>query len=636
MNETIISYNEKVKSTKYTFSNPLEDIGGTVALNIDDTLLIKDNKLSVTPSNPTISTYTKSEIDNIFAGNEEIVGYNKKDWDAPKVPVTTINYYDSKVIRIPVNDTDYTVIGTSDQVIAFTAITSARIVYLPPAISIGQKITVLDESGDVTAVNRIKVVREGTDLIDGNSYSIQLLSYTMMEYMSNGEGQWSKLGYHDRLSAGVLVLASYTDNNDGSVTIGNEGLYNLFRINDGNGTIRSYEIQGDTFDLTDGATNYVVADWNNENPIIRVVLDVTLITETTIIPIYTIYRGGTRLHMLPWDHLGLALVNKMHQSIVKTQRYRLETGLVLDELPGRIVTVTEGAMWVGANRFMLSPFNSSINSLFFLYHSGGVWQPPSIVTQYNNTQYDDGTSLQTLNPNRYAVNYIYRGIEVEDECYMVLGGGNYTLLEAQGSLPPPNLPPIISSHAALVGRIIVEKTLTTAYQIDSIFSAAFALSSSVTHDNLANLSWISSGHTGTPNNIPAFGASGEATVLPTPPTSTSTSTLTNKRVQPRVYNTTTLGTLTPEISTYDGFELTAQAATLTIANHSTSTPAPQEKILIRIKDDGVARTINFGTYYRSVGTALPTTTVISKTMYLEFIWNSADTKWDLITLKQEI
>jgi len=118
-------------------------------------------------------------------------------------------------------------------------------------------------------------------------------------------------------------------------------------------------------------------------------------------------------------------------------------------------------------------------------------------------------------------------------------------------------------------------------------------------------------------------------------TASTTLTWTNKRNQPRVYNTTSTSTLTPEIATYDNFELTAQAAALNIANHSTSTPAAGEKMMIRILDNGTARAITFGTYYRALGNALPTTTTASKVMYLGFIWNVASTTWDLIAYTQQ-
>jgi hypothetical protein len=79
--------------------------------------------------------------------------------------------------------------------------------------------------------------------------------------------------------------------------------------------------------------------------------------------------------------------------------------------------------------------------------------------------------------------------------------------------------------------------------------------------------------------------------------------------------------------------ITAQAAALTLAN-PTGSPLQGQKLVVRIKDDGTARGISFGTEYRALGVTLPTTTVISKTMYLGFIRNDTDTKWDLVA-KQE-
>jgi hypothetical protein len=56
---------------------------------------------------------------------------------------------------------------------------------------------------------------------------------------------------------------------------------------------------------------------------------------------------------------------------------------------------------------------------------------------------------------------------------------------------------------------------------------------------------------------------------------------------------------------------------------------------IRIKDNGTARSISFGTQYRAIGVTLPTTTVISKTLYLGLVFNNADTKWDVVAVAQE-
>jgi len=103
-----------------------------------------------------------------------------------------------------------------------------------------------------------------------------------------------------------------------------------------------------------------------------------------------------------------------------------------------------------------------------------------------------------------------------------------------------------------------------------------------------------------------------------------------------VFTTTSVGTLTPESDTYGQFEITAQALALTIANHSTSTPSSGNKMMFRIKDNGTARAITFGTEYRGIGNTLPTTTIANKLLYLGFEWNGTDSKWDMIAFNQEI
>jgi hypothetical protein len=56
---------------------------------------------------------------------------------------------------------------------------------------------------------------------------------------------------------------------------------------------------------------------------------------------------------------------------------------------------------------------------------------------------------------------------------------------------------------------------------------------------------------------------------------------------------------------------------------------------VRIKDNGTARALTYDTQYRAVGVTLPTTTVISKTLYLGMIWNGNATKWDVVSVGQE-
>ncbi len=109
-----------------------------------------------------------------------------------------------------------------------------------------------------------------------------------------------------------------------------------------------------------------------------------------------------------------------------------------------------------------------------------------------------------------------------------------------------------------------------------------------------------------------------------------TQILTNKRFTARIGTETSSATSTPTADTVDQWNVTALAAADTVAAPS-GTPTDGQMLILRIKDNGTARTLTWNAIYRaSSDLALPTTTVISKTMYLGFVYNVADSKWDFL------
>lgn len=104
----------------------------------------------------------------------------------------------------------------------------------------------------------------------------------------------------------------------------------------------------------------------------------------------------------------------------------------------------------------------------------------------------------------------------------------------------------------------------------------------------------------------------------------------------RVNGTTSSSTPTPDIDTTDLYDLTALAANATFGA-PTGTPFNGQKLLIRIKDNGTARTLSWNGAYVAGGAALPTTTVISKILYVGFIYNTANAlnKWQCVASSQE-
>jgi len=123
------------------------------------------------------------------------------------------------------------------------------------------------------------------------------------------------------------------------------------------------------------------------------------------------------------------------------------------------------------------------------------------------------------------------------------------------------------------------------------------------------------------------------------PTATSTTTFTNKRITPRVVTaasyTTDTGTAL-DVSTCDEFDVTAQAGAL-LFNAPGGTPLNGQKLIIRITDNGTSRVLTWNSVFAaSTDLALPSKTVVNKTMYCGFIYNSASSKFILLAYLDNI
>lgn len=287
-------------------------------------------------------------------------------------------------------------------------------------------------------------------------------------------------------TAGVVVTPTIVDNGNGSVTIGS-GQYSLYTNNGFLGYPNTYTIAGGTFVLDNNVTSYIVANYNSGTPIVEVITSVPPPSQTdaTLIPIFTLFRKDNDIHFFNWDNLALGLCEKINQRLRRTERFRIDNGLSLSESATRVINIDSGEMWASANLIELLARNSTDHETHFYYHSSGTWVRSDIV-QYNNTQYDNGTNLVTLDNNKYAVNWIYRSADNDGAIYVLLGNGNYSLLEAQASVEPPK-PEEIITQSQLVGRIIVEKDANTATLIDRVIDTKFGSSSVVNHNDLTGI-----------------------------------------------------------------------------------------------------------------------------------------------------
>lgn len=287
-------------------------------------------------------------------------------------------------------------------------------------------------------------------------------------------------------TAGCVTSPNFTNNGDGTVTIGSS-LCNLFAVTDGNGNTTQYTLAGGTYTPPDGVISYFAGDYNGGSPVMHIITDRDAFNWTTVVPAYTIYRSGNNIHYVSWGTSGINLGESLLHRIINNYRLQRDEqvgGLLLSEAGTRNVVVSGGTVWNGTHNQSLADYTSATDALTLYYHSGGAWAS-STGTAYNNTQYDNGTDLASLSANRYAVNWVYRGVEPNKQCYILLGTGNYKLNEASTSQPlaQSSLPPTIKANGILVGRIIVQSGVGAAAEISSAFDKVFT-AATMNHNDL--------------------------------------------------------------------------------------------------------------------------------------------------------
>jgi hypothetical protein len=109
----------------------------------------------------------------------------------------------------------------------------------------------------------------------------------------------------------------------------------------------------------------------------------------------------------------------------------------------------------------------------------------------------------------------------------------------------------------------------------------------------------------------------------------------NAVVNPSVQEATSSATFTINADQETTGVITAMASATTIAS-PTGTPVQGQKLTFRFKDDGTGRAITWNAIFRAIGVTLPTTTTANKTIYIGCLYNSTETYWDVVAVKEEV
>lgn len=106
-----------------------------------------------------------------------------------------------------------------------------------------------------------------------------------------------------------------------------------------------------------------------------------------------------------------------------------------------------------------------------------------------------------------------------------------------------------------------------------------------------------------------------------------------KFIQPKFSRVVTVSTLTPTFG-FECHDITNLNGNLTVANPSYTGRNFEQKI-IRIKDNGTARTISWGTAYINMGVALPLTTIANKWQQITFVYNDTLNQWGCVAISNQ-
>jgi hypothetical protein len=94
--------------------------------------------------------------------------------------------------RTPVSDAAYSALAT-DRMIAYTALSAARVVSLPPASAYptGTRLLIVDETGNCSTTKTLTISPNGSDVIDGATSAVVNVAYGFIGVESNQSGEWT-------------------------------------------------------------------------------------------------------------------------------------------------------------------------------------------------------------------------------------------------------------------------------------------------------------------------------------------------------------------------------------------------------------------------------------------------------------
>jgi hypothetical protein len=320
--------------------------------------------------------YSKSEVDTALTNKvDKAVGKQLSTEDYTSTEKTKLAGIEDGAqvndYKLKVSNTDVLQGSLSDKLVAGTNVT---LTILNPGANEQIQITSTGSGGggDVASVNGVlpvlgNVTLTKTDIGLGNVTNVAQLPYTALDtdntLAANSDvrvsSQKAIKSYIEGLSAinsnGVFSLPTITDNGDGTVTLGVDGIINFYKDIDGKTAIVKLLVtNGATLTLADQAQNYVYCDYNAGTPTYNTSTNQDIFyADTRLTPVIRITREGTILWLNDYGDYANAQSGKILLKDTIENGFRRNTGLDLTTSSTRQVNISSGTVWFGTNALSL-------------------------------------------------------------------------------------------------------------------------------------------------------------------------------------------------------------------------------------------------------------------------------------------
>lgn len=250
-------------------------------------------------------------------------------------------------------------------------------------------------------------------------------------------------------------------------------------------------------------TRFIGVAYNGGSPLVVARTAQTWDYDTEF-PLGTIVNDSGSVYVInnPWATSdAMTNVIERFDSTAFIARDNRTAGLTLSNTGTRNVAVSAGNLLSRLSEFVISAINTSVSGSFDTYfqNGSGGWTKQTGQTQWNNTQYDNGTgTLASISVLGYSSRWFY--LMADGSLAMLYGQADFTsLATALNEAPPSSVPDRILYEGILIGRFIIQASAVTPSVTQSAFGTAFTAANVTSHSNLSGLTandhpqyWMSS------------------------------------------------------------------------------------------------------------------------------------------------